>query len=38
MGSDYQDSHNVSPDQGFGTFGVRRFGTEEQVALLQRFW
>ena len=38
VGSDYQTSNNISPDRGFGVFGVRRFGTPEQVAQYQSEW
>ena len=38
VGSDYQTSNNISPDRGFGVFGVRRFGTPKQVAQYQSEW
>ena len=38
VGSDYQTSNNISPDRGFGAFGVRRFGTPELVAQYQSEW
>jgi hypothetical protein len=33
VGSDYVISGNLSPDLGFGIFGVRRMGSKEQMAL-----
>lgn len=38
VGSDYQTSNNISPDRGFGVFGVRRFGTPKQVEQYQSEW
>ena len=32
-GSDYVISGNLSPDLGFGMFGVRRMGSKSQMAL-----
>ena len=33
VGSDYVISGNLSPDLGFGIFGVRRMGSPAQMAL-----
>eukprot|EP00040_Diaphanoeca_grandis_P011873 m.60817 g.60817 ORF g.60817 m.60817 type:complete len:681 (+) comp22887_c0_seq1:146-2188(+) len=39
VGSDYVISGNLSPDLGFGMFGVRRMGNDDQMKLFtKQFW